>query len=98
MVMQFELIIIALVTAMGIVMVLVAKKRAKEGKTIGSSYRGLYNFGRIIVTLSIIIMAIFFLLQIPFYIGLPFFAVGVTFLVVGLVNRNKQTDVNKEKD
>ncbi len=98
MVFQTVILILELILAMGIILVLVARKRAKEGKTIGSSYHGLYNFGRIIVALSIVLMAIFFVFQIPFYIGLPLFAVGVTFLVVGLVNRNKQTDVNKEKD
>ena len=64
-------IILAVVIVTGIVMFSLARKRAKEGKPIRTSYRALYNFGKVIVPLSIVIMIAFFVLQIPFYEVVP---------------------------
>ena len=90
MVITFVSIILVLVIAMGIVMVLMNRKRVKEGKSVTPDYRGLRIFGTIIVPFSIIAMVVFFVLQIPFYIGLPLFALGVTYLIIGLANRDKR--------
>jgi len=82
-------IVLALVIIMGIVMVLVARKRVKEGLAVERSYRGLYIFGIIVVPVGIVLMAILFVFQIPFFIGLPLFVVGLTYLIIGLANRSK---------
>ena len=82
-------IVLALVIVTGIVMFLLAKKRAKEGKQVKTSYRALYNFGKFIILLSIVIMVVFFVLQIPFYAGLPILILGVLYLIVGYTNREK---------
>ena len=91
MIMVIILIILALVIAMGIAMVLVSKKRAKEGKTAKMGYRGVYIFGIIIVPFSILTMAVMIVLQTPFYVGLPLFALGLTYLIVGWLNKDKWT-------
>ena len=82
-------IILAVVIVTGIVMFSLARKRAKEGKLIRTSYRALYNFGKVIVLLSIVIMIVSFLLQIPFYIGLPLLVIGLLYLIIGYTNREK---------
>ncbi len=82
-------IILALVIATGVVWVLVAQKREKAGMSVETIYRRLYIFGTILVTFSIVSMAVFFILQIYFFIGLPLFAVGLIFLIIGLANRDK---------
>ena len=82
-------IILAVVIVTGIVMFSLARKRAKEGKPIRTSYRVLYNFGKVIIPLSIVIMIVFFALQIPFYAGLPILVLGVLYFIVGYTNREK---------
>ncbi len=91
MVMVIILTTLAIVIVMGMVMVLVARKRAKEGMAAETSYRGLYIFGIIVVPFSIVSMALMFVLQIPFYVGLPLFALGLTYLIIGLGNKDKWT-------
>lgn len=82
-------IILALVILTGIVMSSLARKRAKEGKSVKTSYHALYNFGKVVVPLSIVIMIVFFVLQIPFYAGLPLLALGLLYLAIGWANREK---------
>ncbi len=69
-------IILALVVATGIVMFLQARKRNREGNPVKISYRALYNFGKFIIPLSIVIMVVFFALQIPFYAAFPILVLG----------------------
>lgn len=78
-----------LVIATGIVLLISAGKRAREGNPERISYRAVYNLGRLIVILSIVIMIGFFVLQIPFYAALPLIALGILYLVVGRANRAK---------
>ena len=82
-------IILALVIATGIVMFLQARKRNREGNPVKTSYRALYNFGKFIIPLSIVITVVFFVLQIPFYAAFPILALGVLYLIVGYTNREK---------
>ena len=82
-------LILALIIITGIVMFLQTRKRAKEGKQVITNYRSLYNFGKVVVPLSIVIMIVSFVLQIPFYIGFPLFAVGLVYLIVALANKDK---------
>ena len=52
--MMMVLTILALVIVMGIVMVMVARKREKDGMPVEKSYRRLYIFGIIVVFFSIV--------------------------------------------
>jgi hypothetical protein len=82
-------IFLALVVVPGIVLLLQAKKRMREGNPVKIDYRTLNNFGKYTVLFGIIITVVFFVLQIPFYAGLPILALGLLYLIVGRVNRRK---------
>ena len=61
----------------------------REGNQVKTNYRTLYNFGKYIVPFGILITIVFFVLQIPFYAGLPLLALGLLYLTVGWANREK---------
>ena len=82
------LIILAIAVVTGILAVLMVRKRKKEGKP-QADYRIFFLLGITWLPFSIILMIASFILQIPFYIGFPLFAVGITYLVIGLANRDK---------
>ena len=83
-------IILALAIAYGVVTLLSLKKRAREGKAVKTNYSSLYTLRKIIVPFSIVLIAVMFVLQIPFYIGLPLLMIGLTYLIVGRININKR--------
>jgi len=82
-------IFLALVVVPGIVMLLQARKRMCQGNPFRIDYRILYSFGKYIVPFGFIITVVFFVLQIPFYAGLPILALGLLYLVIGRINRRK---------
>jgi len=82
-------VIFALAIALGVVTLLGVKKRAREGKVVKTNYSSLYMLGKIIVPFSIVLMAVMFALQIPFYIGLPLLTIGLTYLIIGRIYINK---------
>ena len=82
-------IFLALVIVPGIVLLLQARKRMREGNPVKTNYRTLYNFGKYIVPFGVLITIVFFVLQIPFYAGLPLLALGLLYLAVGWANRGK---------
>ncbi|MFC2034431.1 hypothetical protein ACFLTT_03420 [Chloroflexota bacterium] len=81
-------VIFLLVMAMGAIMSYIARRSKREGKTARVNYRGLCIFGIIVAPLSIISMVVFFIYQIPFYVNLPLFALGVIYLIIGWRNRD----------
>jgi len=82
-------VFLALVVVPGIVLLLQARKRMGEGNPVKTNYRILYNFGKYIVPFGVLITIVFFILQIPFYAGLPLLALGLLYLAIGRVNREK---------
>jgi len=82
-------IFLALVVVPGIVLLLQARKRMREGNLVKTDYRIVYSFGKYIVPFGIIVTIVFFILQIPFYAGLPILALGLLYLVIGRANRRK---------
>ena len=82
-------IFLALVIVPGIVLLLQARKRMREGNPVKTNYRTLYNFGKYIVLFGILITIVFFVFQIPFYAGLPLLALGLLYLAIGRANRKK---------
>ena len=83
-VIALAILAVALVT--GILAVFMVQKKKKEGKQI-VNYRVFFLLGITWVPFSIVLMFVSFILQIPFYIGFPLFAVGLVYLVIGLKNR-----------
>ena len=88
MVAVIALIILAIAIVTGILVVLMARKRKKEGKP-QIYYRTFFILGITWVPFSIIFIIVSFTLQIPFYIGFPLFALGLMYLIIGLANRDK---------
>ena len=82
-------IFLALVIVPGIVLLLQARKRMREGNPVKTNYRILYDFGKYIVPFGVLITIVFFILQIPFYAGLPLLALGLLYLAIGRLNRGK---------
>lgn len=82
-------LILAIALVFGILVALMAWKRKREGKPVETSYRTFFIMGVIWVPFSIVLMVIYFILQIPFFIGIPLFALGVIYLIIGLINREK---------
>ncbi len=88
MVIVIAAVILAIAVVTGILAVLMVRKRKKEGEQI-VNYRAFFLLGIIWVPVSIVLMVVSFILQIPFYIGFPLFALGLVYLIVGLKNRDK---------
>ena len=80
---------LAILIVVGILLVLVVWKRKKEGKLEEPNYRAFFVMGVIWFPAGIVFMVISFLLDIPFVIGMPLFAMGLIYLIVGLANRDK---------
>ncbi len=83
------LIILAIAVVIGILSVLMVRKGKKEGNP-QVAYRTFFILGVTWVPFSIVLMVVSFILQIPFYIGFPFFALGLIYLIIGLKNRDKR--------
>ncbi len=88
MVAVIALIILAIAVVTGVIAALIVRKRKKEGKP-QVDYRTFFILGTIWVPFSIVLMVVSFILQIPFYIGFPLFALGLIYLILGLKNRDK---------
>ncbi|MFC1934758.1 hypothetical protein ACFLXZ_00380 [Chloroflexota bacterium] len=92
MVIVIVVIILAFAVALGVVMALEAKKRAKEGTTTKPNYGGLYKIGIILIIFSIVAMVVMFGFQIPFYIGLPLLIIGLMYVIAGRINIAKREE------
>ncbi len=82
------LVILAIAIMVGILAVWLSRRRGREGKPI-VNYRAFFVMGVALVPFSIVLMVVSFIFQIPFYIHLPLFALGLTYLIIGCANRDK---------
>ena len=81
------LLVIAIVVTLLLVVVL--RKRKKEGKAGETDYRAFFIMGLAFLPTGFAMMLVYFLADIPFEIGLPLFALGLIYLIIGLANRDK---------
>ena len=88
MVAVIALMILAIAVVTGILATLMVRKQKKEGKP-PINYRTFFILGVTWIPFSIVLMVVSFILQIPFYIGFPFFIIGLIYLIRGLTNRDK---------
>ena len=75
-----------LVTLLMVVFLRKNKKEAKKGET---NYRAFFIMGAAFLPTGIAMMLAYFLTELPFEIGLPLVALGLIYLIIGLVNRDK---------
>ena len=85
----FLAILLAVLITIGIILVIVIWKRPKTGRFKGTNFHTFYVMGLIFIPFGIIAMVIYSRLGMPFFFGVPFLAMGITYLVVGLLNRDK---------
>ena len=83
------LVILAIAVGVGIIAASMVRKKKLEGKLAETNYRTFFILGIIWVPFSIVLMVVSFIFQIPFYIHLPLFALGIIYSIIGLVNRDK---------
>jgi hypothetical protein len=85
--------VMSLLLVIGIVVTLlllvVLRKRKKAGKTRETDYKAFFIMGMAFLPTGVAMMLMYFLAEIPFEIGLPLVALGLIYLVIGLVNRDK---------
>jgi LPXTG-motif cell wall-anchored protein len=72
-----------------ILLVVVLRKRRREGKAGETDYRAFFIMGIVFLPTGFAMMMVYFFAEIPFEIGLPLFALGVIYLIIGLTNRDK---------
>jgi uncharacterized membrane protein len=70
-------------------MVLVLRKRKRERKAGETDYRAFFIMGVAFLPTGLAMMMVYFFAEIPFEVGLPLFALGLIYLIVGLANRDK---------
>jgi LPXTG-motif cell wall-anchored protein len=85
-VMSLLLLVGILVT---LLLVLVLRKRKREGKAGETDYKAFFIMGLAFLPTGLAMMTAYFFTELPFEIGLPLFALGLIYLIVGLVNRDK---------
>ena len=89
MVIQILGLVIAIVIAVGIIMALMVWKKKREGRSEEADYRAFFVVGIVVISASIVLMFVSFILQILFLIVTPILALGLIYLIIGLVNRDK---------
>jgi len=72
-----------------LLMVLVLRKRKREGNPGEKDYRAFFIMGVAFLPTGFAMMIVHFFAELPFEIGLPLFALGLIYLIVGLANRDK---------
>lgn len=89
MVIQILGLVIAIVIAVGIIMALMVWKKKREGRSEEADYRAFFVVGIVVISASIVLMFVSFILQILFLIVTPILALGLIYLIIGLVIRNR---------
>lgn len=85
-VMSLLLVVAILVT---LLLVVVLRKRKKAGKAGETDYKAFFIMGLAFLPTGLAMMLVYFFTELPFEVGLPLFALGLIYLIVGLVNRDK---------
>jgi uncharacterized Tic20 family protein len=88
MIVVIALVILTIAIVVGILAIWTSRRGGKEGKPV-VNYRTFFILGIALVPFSIVLMVVSFIFQIPFYIHLPLFALGIIYSIIGLVNRDK---------
>ncbi|MFC1898752.1 hypothetical protein ACFLXP_00235 [Chloroflexota bacterium] len=82
------LVILAVAVMVGILVVWISKKKREESKS-ATNYHTFFVIGVVFVSFSTVLMVVSLIFQIPFYVHLPLFALGLVYLIIGLTNKDK---------
>ena len=83
--------VLIIVIVLLVVIILIERRRVHEGIVISSHYRKLLIAGAGITAAGVAAMAAFYFLDVPFYIGVPLVAIGLSYLFAGFVYRHEWT-------
>jgi hypothetical protein len=72
-----------------LLLVVVLRKRKQTGETGETDYKAFFIMGLAFLPTGLAMIAVYFFTELPFEIGLPLFALGLIYLIIGLVNRDK---------
>jgi len=81
--------IAAILVLVGLIALVMIWKRRKEGKPSEPNYRAFFIMGIVWFPVGLTSMIIYFLLDISFVVGMPLFAMGIVYMAIGWVNRDK---------
>jgi multisubunit Na+/H+ antiporter MnhF subunit len=93
----YTVILLVILVAIGIILIRVIRKRNNAERYIGINFHTFYVIGIILIPVGIASMIIYYRLGMPFFIGMPFLTMGITYLIVGLRNKDKWHKDNKSE-
>ncbi len=94
----YTVILLVILVTIGIILVRVIWKRNNADRYIGINFHTFYVMGIIFIPVGIASMIIYSRLGMPFFIGMPFLTMGITYLIVGLRNKDKWNKDNKSEE
>ena len=72
-----------------LLLVVVLRKMKQKGKAGETDYRAFFIMGVVFLPTGFAMMVVYVVAELPFEIGLPLFALGLIYIIIGLVNRDK---------
>lgn len=72
-----------------LLMVLILRKKKKERKSGETDYRAFFIMGVAFLPTGFAMMMVYLFSESSFEVGLPLFALGLIYLIIGLANRDK---------
>ena len=86
---NIAMMILGVMLVIGAILAVLALIKSKEDKSGEPNYRVFYKTGLILLPIGTIWIGASFILDISFVVGIPFLGVAVTYLIIGLANRDK---------
>jgi hypothetical protein len=77
-------LIVAALVVLGLFLKILVFKKKKEGKTVEPNYQVFFNVGMIWIPVGVV-----FMITINFVIGIAFMGMGLSYLAIGLANKDK---------
>jgi len=87
--------IIAILVVIGILLVIMVRKRHIKNEKKEINYRVFYYLGLVFTPLGIIWIIISFVSDFSFVMGMPFLGIGISYMAIALANRDKWRNINK---
>ena len=88
MIFTIAIVIAVLAVVAGALILLLTRRQLKEGRTSETNYRVFFITGLVMLGLGVINVVLYFVMQIPFYIGLPMVIIGGVYAIIGWVHRS----------
>ena len=88
MILTISIAVGVLAVMVGIVAVLLVRRQPKDGRPSQTNYRVFFIMGLVMLGLGVVNGALYFVMQIPFYVGLPLVVMGVVYTALGAAHRS----------